>query len=218
MLFRSRWTILALLLITAITFLPVLNCDILNWDDDWMLMKNDLVLSISLSNIWKILTTVYFYNYHALVFLSYAFEYHFFEFNPIVYHATNLLFHLANVYLVYRLIKLLSGNILVAGVAALLFAIHPMKVESVAWITTRKDVMYSFFYIMGLIQYVKYFNSGKVFYKSKHYLLTALLFGLSFMCKGMAVTFSLAVICLDFYMRKKISVKSLLSEIGRAHV
>jgi len=159
---------------------------------------------------------IYNLNYQPLVFLTYAIEYHFFELNPKVFHTTNVLFHLLNVLLVFKFIRLISGKNNVAIVAAIIFAIHPMRVESVTWVTTRRDVLYAFFYLLSLLQYIKYTRSvinepGK--FPLKLYVFSIVLFMLSCMSKGMAVSLSLTLILIDYLFERKFDRNAILDKI-----
>jgi len=132
--------------------------------------------------------------------LSYAFEYRLFGLNPRVYHATNVIVHLLNALLVFWLIMLVSGRrIRMSLIATLLFSVHPLRVESVAWISERKDVLYSAFFLSALIAYVYYVIRRK---KSSYYL-SLLLFLLSLLSKSAALTFPLVLFLVDYLFRRK---------------
>jgi hypothetical protein len=126
------------------------------------------------------------------------------------YHLFNLLFHLVNCYLVYRLAFLLSkNNSLIALVTSLLFAIHPLHVESVAWISERKDVLYGLFFIAGHIAYTKYIDTAS----KKQYWLTLLFVILSLMSKPAAVIFPVSLFCIDILRRRQFSFKLITEKI-----
>ena len=151
-------------------------------------------------------------NYQPLVFLSYAVEYHFAGLSPGVYHLTNVLIHIINVLLVFILLKNLSGKPEVALIAASLFALSPLRVESVTWVTTRRDVLYTFFYLLAVIQYVKYLSgAGKI--KKIHYSFALVFFLFSCMSKGMAVTLSAVLLLIDYLKYRKFSQQALLDKV-----
>ncbi|MFH1321424.1 MAG: tetratricopeptide repeat protein [Bacteroidota bacterium] len=241
-----------ILTFTFFVFYPSINCEFVNWDDSWMLINNPLIRSLSFSNLKKIFSEIYYLNYQPLVFFSYAIEYYFFGLNPKAFHLTNVILHISNVLLVFIFIHSLTyqyrdnlnrsnspaspySHSSVALITALLFAIHPMRVESVTWVTERKDVLYTFFFLLSLIQYVKYVKPETLNSKpetqnpkpvtqphapcppphapSAHYLLALLFFLLSCLSKGMAVSLSLTLILIDFLLVRKFNIKVILDKI-----
>lgn len=179
------------------------------WDDNIHITNNPDIRSLSLHNIKTIFTSYYVNMYHPLVTLSFAVEYLFFGLNPSAYHITNMLFHLANVILVFYFVFLLSERREIAIIAACLFGIHPMHVESVAWITERKDVVYAFFYLNALIYYLRFIQQGKV----KYYWMVCLCFVLSLFSKTTAITLPIILLLIDIYYRRKITVQTYLEKI-----
>ena len=151
--------ICGILLLTFIVFFPSLNNGLTNWDDPRYLNDNPLIRKLSAENIRRIFTEVYFGNYQPLHIFSYAVEYHFYKLNPAGYHTTSVVMHLIVTFLVYRFILLLSGNSPIALISALLFGIHPLHVESVAWAAERKDLLYGMFFVGSLILYIRYIKS-----------------------------------------------------------
>ena len=145
------------LLITWYTFHPALKNQITNWDDNVYLMDNLMMQKPFFVAANYFFTHFYGSNYFPFPMITYCLEWNAQKFNPEIYHLVNILFHLLNVVLVFWFIYLLSEKKLeVAVVVAVLFGIHPMHVESVAWIAELKDVEYSFFFLLGLISYYKY--------------------------------------------------------------
>jgi protein O-mannosyl-transferase len=187
------------LCVTALVYARALQNGLLLWDDGWHVTNNTDIQSLSAQNIVKICTSFYGNMYHPLTTLTFALEYQLFGLSPAVYHATNILFHLANVVLVFLFVFRLSGRREIAIIAACLFGIHPMHVESVAWITERKDVVYAFFYLFALISYVRFVQKeGK-----KYYWLTIIFFTLSLFSKTTALTLPVVLLLIDFYMHRK---------------
>ena len=130
------------LLLTFIAYLPALTADFVNWDDTDYVVKNAAIRSFS--NFHDIVIKPVQGNYHPLTMLSLAFNYAMSGLKPGSYHFLNLLLHLINTVLVFKLASRLSAkNNLIAFTTALLFGIHPMHVESVAWIAERKDALSS---------------------------------------------------------------------------
>ena len=119
--------------ITFIAFLPSLQNGFTNWDDDLYVTANPDIQGFSPHNIAKIFSKVYVAHYLPVTMLTYMAEYTVFGLNPFAYHLTNVLLHVINSLLVFALIYFLSGKYFVSLIVALLFAIHPLRVESVAW-------------------------------------------------------------------------------------
>ena len=162
---RSSVTIslLAVLLITFFSFMPSLNNSMTNWDDNEYITDNPYVITLNGDNIRSIFTTTVSEIYSPLTVLSFAIEYHFFKDNPFIYHFNNLILHVMITALIFFLALKLGLSLWGAGGAALLFGIHPMHVESVAWIAERKDVLYVFFYMLALNYYWGYLNPSFAF-------------------------------------------------------
>ena len=150
-------------------------------------------------------------SYVPLPVLTFAVEYQIFGLNPLPYHISNLIIHLACTLLVFLLLRLLKLDNLFAAFGALLFGIHPMHVESVAWITERKDLLYSLFFIASIILYIYYLNSHKK--KLLFYLLSLILFILSLFSKITAVTLPLILLLIDYYVERPFRSNVLIDKI-----
>lgn len=197
--FKIKILLLLVIVITFVAFSPCLKNGFVNFDDSIYITQNPTVRDLSIGGISKIFTTAQYGLYNPLVFLSFAFEYRFFKLNPVVYHTTNLVFHLFNVMLVFWLFFLLTRKIGVAFIVSLLFGIHPLHVESVAWITERKDMLYSFLFLGAVISYVYYLKKSKI----KFYYLCLLLFILSLLAKPMGITLPFLLLLLDYFFNVK---------------
>ncbi len=185
---------------TSVVYMPALQNGFA-WDDENYIATNRMVQKLSPLNIKKMFTTFFFGNYHPLTLLSFALEYRFFGLNPPAYHATNIIIHLMNCVLVFLLIYMLSKNAAISCIVALLFGIHPLHVESVAWISGRKDVLYTLFFFASLIAYTNFLKEQKRVY----YYLSLLLFLFSLLSKSMAVSLPLVLLLIDYLSGKKIS-------------
>ncbi len=173
------------------------------------LTENNLIKDLSWVNIKTLFTTFYARNYHPLVFLTYALEYYFFELEPHVYHTTNLSLHILNTLLVFWFIFKISDKTSISLVSALLFGIHPLHVESVAWVAERKDVLSTFFFLQSLIFYL--------IYKEKNrwalYYLSLFVFILSLLSKPMVVTLPVVLLLCDYFFRRKFNRINLIEKI-----
>ncbi|MFH0877631.1 MAG: hypothetical protein V1863_05345, partial [Candidatus Omnitrophota bacterium] len=186
---------LLLFLVTIAVFSPCFGNDFIRtWDDQYHVILNENLRSFSPPHLKNIFTGFFIGNYLPLTMLSFAADYHFFQLNPAGYHATSVFLHALNVLLVFWLFSLLTGRRAVAFPTALLFGLHPIQVESVAWVSERKDVLYAFFFLAALVAYVVYLRRRQ---KSKFYILTMGFFLCSLLSKPMAVTFPLFLFLFD---------------------
>ncbi len=207
---NKEWFLLALiLLVTFLVFSPAIKYDFVNWDDGVNVYENPNVSELNAATLKNMFTTTVIGGYTPLTTLSFAIENALFGMKPGVFHFNNILLHLLNVLLVFILFKKLGVNLFITFTVTLLFAIHPMRVESVAWITERKDVLYSFFFLLSLICYIL-FRQRK---KSLFYVLSMLAFVLSLLSKIQAVALPLLLVLIDFYHERKFSVKPLLNKL-----
>jgi protein O-mannosyl-transferase len=204
------WAILTIILLTTAIYIRVVHHDFINWDGDKLIYQNDDITKIDLNHIKKIFSTFYVQMYQPVTTLTYAIEYKFFGLNPKVYHLDNMFIHIINSILVLMFIFRLTGNNMISFLTAISFAIHPMHVESVAWTAERKDLVYTFFYLVSLIYYLSYLEKG---YRKKHLLLPILFFVLSLLSKSAAVTLPLVLILLDQYKKREFNIKNNIDKI-----
>lgn len=173
---------------------------IYNWDDAGYILKNPYIDSLSWQNIKDIFSNFYFSNYQPLTLIVYAVIFKFVGTKVFLYHFVQFIFHVLNTFLVYKFISLLQNKKWISIGVALLFAVHPMHVESVAWISEMKDVLYTFFFLLALITYHYYVNKPDK--KTKWYLWIIFLFILSLLSKPSAVIFSVVLLAMDLYYER----------------
>lgn len=201
---------LLLAILIAITFSPFLSNGFTHWDDSVHLTENPLIHSLSLTNIGKIFMTVRPHTiYIPLVTISFAIEHKIWGMNPFGYHATNLLLHIINAILVFTLIRCLFSQTGVAFFTSLLFALHPLRVESVVWITERKDLLFTFFFLLALLFYLGYLQKKT----SSRYLLSLVMYSGAFLAKTTAIVLPFMLILLDYVVERKISRNRWLEKI-----
>jgi len=205
----SQWTVLAVLILTALIYAKALFNDFATFDDDGYLFDNPFIKNFSLEGVKAIFTSFYMGNYHPLTTITYLIEFHLFGLNPMPYHFLNVFLHLINTFLVFKLIEKLSNNRLTALLVSLLFAVHPMHVESVAWISERKDVLYTLFYFSTLLVYLEYLKSNKFIF----YLIALALFVLSLLSKSAAVTLPVLLIAIEIYKKRKWTLNAFLDKL-----
>lgn len=197
-----------ILLITFLVFKHSLSLDFVNWDDQENIIDNATLRNFAVLWDWKDVKTIFMSNvmggYNPLPIFTFAIEKYFFAHNPLlnpfIFHLDNLWMHLVCTFLVYALFTKLNVSKSAAFIGALLFGIHPMRVESVAWITERKDVLYGMFFLGALLTYINYTKSDK--HKTRWYIFTIVISVFSYFSKIQAVTLPLTMIALDFYFKR----------------
>jgi tetratricopeptide (TPR) repeat protein len=209
---KDRRFLLCCLLVasaTFIAFVPSLHNGFVNWDDDRSIMLNPDAHGVNARHIAKVFTSTYLNHYLPVTMLSFMGEYSLFKADPAGYHWTNLLLHVVNALLLLGLIVALSGRYSVGLLTALLFAVHPLSVESVAWIAERKGVLSATFYFISLLSYVRYKKNGRRAY----FIMCMGSFVLSLLSKSMAVSLPFVLLLMDYLMGRKIDKKNLLEKM-----
>ena len=195
------FTYFVLILGTLLVFWQVHNFDFINYDDKEYVYENPHVLNGLTEDgvIWAF-TTPNVGNWLPLTWLSFMLDCQLFGANPGWMHLMNLLLHLANTLLLFAILRKMTGALWPSAFVAAAFAIHPMHVESVAWIAERKDVLSTLFLLLTLAAYVSYVRRrGPV-----RYVLTVLLFALGLLAKPMLVTLPILLLLLDYWPLEQI--------------
>jgi Flp pilus assembly protein TadD len=193
---REYWICLALAALTVIVFVQVLGFDYVNFDDPAYITDNPHVVEgLNASGVQWALTTGYQANWHPLTWLSLMLDTSLHGVNPRGYHLTNLLLHLLNTVLLFWVLRLMTGVVWRSAVVAALFAVHPLHVESVAWITERKDVLSMFWGLLAIWAYAAYARSGR----ARTYVLSAICLALSLMAKALFITLPFLFLLLDYW-------------------
>lgn len=195
--------------LTFAVFLPSLKNGF-NWDDDLYIIKNDMITSWSVKNLQKIFSSYSVANYHPLTMLSFFIEYRFFQNHPFGYHTTNLSLHIINVFLVFLLFLALSDSMLVASITAVLFGIHPLRVEAVAWLSARKDLLGAFFLLIALLCYTHYVRASR---RKACYFFSLSAFVASLLAKPMALTLPFILFLVDFLTERIRNRKSFMEKL-----
>ncbi len=205
-----KWAPWVILSITAILYFKAFSNGFTNFDDDFYILKNPYLKDFSLKGVQAIFTSFYAGNYHPLTTLSYLIEYKFYGEQPMVYHVVNVLLHLLNTFIAYKLAFKLSGRNVTAIVVALLFGIHPMHVESVAWVSERKDVLYGAFYLLAALVYTQAIETKL---DMKAYAAVMALFIASLLSKPAAVTLPVLLLAIDWYKGRIIDKKAIVEKV-----
>ncbi|HLH54394.1 MAG TPA: tetratricopeptide repeat protein [Verrucomicrobiae bacterium] len=162
---HPRWLVpvicAGLLILTAVAFSPVARSDFIKFDDHQYVVENGHVLSgLTWPNVKWAFTSGYASNWHPLTWISHMTDVQLFGLRPAAHHLTSLVLHLLNAVLVFLLLNRLTGRLWACGMVAILFGVHPLHVESVAWVAERKDVLSTFFFLLSIWAYSAYANDS----------------------------------------------------------
>lgn len=193
----------AVVLVTFLVYLPALGNGFVEWDDREYVFENLGIRSLDLQSLRWMFLGYYSANWHPLTWLSLAVDYSIWGLNPKGYHLTNIILHAINTMFVVVLARLLffaaTGKkqqaLFFAVLVGLFFGLHPIHVESVAWVSERKDLLYGLFYILSIIFYLKY----RLENHKAGYWLCLLMFVFSALSKPMAISLPLVLVALDYF-------------------
>jgi protein O-mannosyl-transferase len=205
-----NWMPFVPVILAVLCFLMGINNEMTGMDDHTATTDHEAVKEFSLV---KIFTEFNLGMYAPITWLGYAISYAIGKSNAAIYHLMSLVFHAVNAYLVFKLVIKLTQKEQIALWVAVIFAIHPLQVESVSWIAGFSTVLFSFFYLLACLRYLEFVESDNVI-TSKPYIFAILFFILACLSKTNAVTLTLTLMVLDFIKRHEIpSKKQLLSYI-----
>lgn len=201
----NRWHAAAALALLAVTFLLYSSSlghgFIFIWDDYKYVVNNPDIRGIGLENFKAVFSKYYIGNYAPLHLVSYMLDYQLWELNPTGYHFGNILLHALNGVLVYRLLLKLELPALPALFGAALFVLHPVQVESVAWVSERKNVLSALFFLLALLTYIDYRKCDTA--GLGKYLISLTFFVCAVLTKSVAVIFPFIIVCYDYcYYRR----------------
>jgi tetratricopeptide (TPR) repeat protein len=198
--------------VVLLAFSPVLGNGFVGWDDIPTIVSNAHLRELSLDNLPWMFATRHMGHYQPLTWVSLALDFQIWELDPMGFHLTNLLFHVANALLFFLLLQRIfllgglgggkGGHLFLAvasAVGALVFAIHPLRVESVAWATERRDVLSGFFYLLTLLLYLAYVRSRSSRQSRVYFAFSIVCMGLSLLSKAWGITLPAVLLVLDAY-------------------
>jgi hypothetical protein len=186
----------ALVLFTAGVYLQVRGHEFVCLDDMMYVVENEQVLKgITYESFIWAFTTAHYGNWHPLTWLSHMLDCEFFGLNPMWHHFTSLFFHIANTLLLFGVLKRMTGKVWCSAFVAAAFALHPLRVESVAWVSERKDVLSTFFWLLTMWAYVCYAERPGF----AKYIPVVVFFALGLMAKQMLVTLPFVLLLLDYW-------------------
>jgi len=210
---EKKQPIVIYLLLTAaviITFRQVYHCDFINYDDPTYVFENTNIQSgITTQAIRWAFTTGHAANWHPMTWLSHMLDVQLFGLQPRWHHLTNLLFHIANTLLLFFVFNRMTKAPWKSAFVAALFALHPLHVESVAWVAERKDVLSTFFWMLTMCAYVHYVEHPRL----GRYLAVLTFLALGLMAKPMLVTLPFVLLLLDYWPLQRFEQNKSAQEI-----
>ena len=198
--------LVAVMLATLAVYAPVKQHPFINLDDQPYVVHNPHIQQLNWETVKWSFTTFHAANWHPLTWLSHAADYHFFELNARRHHEMNLLLHTLNAMLLFWVLSQATGFVNRSFVVAALFALHPINVESVAWIAERKNLLSMFFFLLALGAYRWYASKPQI----GRYLAVALLFALGLLSKPQIITLPFVLLLWDCWPLQRLAVRSSL--------
>jgi len=198
---NDRWMVLGvcifLVAIVWAVFGQTLRYGFVNFDDGEYVYENpDVACGLRLKGIAWAFTHVHSFNWHPLTWISHMLDCQFYGLNPGGHHFTNVLLHTTATILLFLVLRRMTGALWRSAFVAAVFAIHPLHVESVAWVSERKDVLSGLFFMLTLGAYVRYVHHP---WSVNRYLMVALMLALGLMSKPMLVTLPFVLVLLDYW-------------------
>jgi len=195
---------LILVIATLAVYGQVINYDFISFDDIGYIVENPHVRTgLTPKNILWAFTSVHAGNWHPLTWLSHQTDVSMYGMNPGLHHLSNVIFHIANTLLLFFVFRQMTGSISQSGFAAALFALHPLHVESVAWVSERKDVLSTLFWLLTMKSYFRYIRYPGI----PDYLTMLLCFMLCLMSKPMVITLPFVLLLMDYWPLRRVGTK-----------
>ena len=189
-----------LVIVTLIPYSRLAKCGFVNYDDPIYVTQNPHVQQLSEKNLLWAFSVGYNSNWHPLTWISHMVDYRIWGTNALGHHATNLLLHLVSVILLFLILMRTTRSVWQSFFVAALFAIHPLHVESVAWIAERKDVLSTVFWMLTIGAYILYAEKPQ----AKRYWAMVTLYALGLMAKPMLVSLPLVLLILDYWPLRRL--------------
>jgi Flp pilus assembly protein TadD len=198
------------LVITALAaYWPVLKCEFVKYDDDKYVTENPHVKrGITRESVVWAFKKPHYHMWHPLTSLTHLLDYQLFGLNPTWHHLTSLLFHIASTLLLFGILKRMTAAVWPSLFVAAAFALHPLNVESVAWVSERKNVLSTFFWMLTIAAYIRYTDRSCL----GRFLLVVLVFALATLTKPIVVTLPFVLLLLDYWPLGRLQFKRLSDE------
>jgi tetratricopeptide (TPR) repeat protein len=185
---------------TLIAYEPIRHNYFVSYDDDLYMQNPAVTGGITGNSIILAFTKLYAANWHPLTWLSHTLDYRLFGLNPTGHHLVSVAIHIVNTLLLFWILNNLTGAIWPSAFVAAVFALHPLQVESVAWIAERKTVLSGLFWFLTMAAYIHYVRRPRL----GRYLVVLLVFGLCIMTKPIVITLPLVLLLLDYWPLERI--------------
>lgn len=209
--YRTICIYLFLAAATFALFYQVCNYDFVSYDDPKYVFDNkNIQEGLTPDAVKWAFTATHASNWHPLTWLSHILDYQLFQAGPAGHHLISLLLHIINTLLLFAILKNMTGALWPSAFVAAAFALHPLHVESVAWVSERKDVLSTFFWMLTIAAYLRYVRHSRLHW----YLLTLVIFALGLMAKPMLVTLPLVLLLLDYWPLNRLQKKTSASATG----
>lgn len=205
------WICFGLFIATFVTFWPSVRCEYVTWDDpDFITQNFHVQQGLTWTSLKWASTAVVASNWHPITTLTYLVGWQLWGFDPASDHFFDIILHAINVVVLFLLVRKLTGALWRSALVAALFALHPMRVESVTWIAERKDLLSAFFFFLTIWVYVDWVKQRRPW----RYVLLSLMFVLGLLSKPMVVTLPFVLLLLDYWplKRSKVAVWKLVLE------
>jgi Tfp pilus assembly protein PilF len=216
------FVLIGLVAMCVAVYAQAVSFQFINFDDNFYVYDNAIVLSgINLSSIKWAFTAFHSANWHPLTWISHMLDVSLFGANAGAHHATNIVFHIVNSFLAFIVFRRMTGSFWKSAIVAALFAVHPAHVESVAWVSERKDVLSTLFWLLTMLAYFNYVrlqqgrpqldddvDESQALEQNtrgrSYYFLTIVLFALGLMSKPMLVTLPFVLLLCDFWALERL--------------
>ena len=203
---NERILLIIILLVSFISYFQITDYEFIKWDDDTQITENAYVKSLDLQSINH---NLHQERYTFLTLTTFSAIYNVWGNNSIPFHWFSLIFHLINIVLIFLLTKKLINNIHIVVLVSLLFALHPLRIESVAWISEFKDLLFTFFSLISFLLYIKYIQSNKFIY----FIFTTLCVLLSSFSKIQGLLIPVSLFLFDIYYNRKFSILLVIEKV-----
>ena len=207
------WISVGLVAANVLVYAAVHRYEFVNFDDFPYVAQNDMVAAgLTWRGVGWAFTTAHSANWHPLTWLSHMLDVQLYGMQAGGHHVTSLLLHIANTLLLFGVLYRMTGAVGRSGFVAALFAVHPLHVESVAWVAERKDVLSTLFWMLTLWTYVSYVRQPQW----NRYVLVVVCFALGLMAKPMLVTLPFVLLLLDYWPLERVTRERAVGRDGRA--
>jgi len=198
--------ILFVLLLVPLVYMKLFSASFFSWDDRDVLLSN---IDVHQFNIKAFFTKHYVGNYAPITMMSFALDWMLFKGSSVLQHGSNILWHTINVYLVYRVVFLILKNTNYAVLVAIIFAFHPMQVETVAWVSAKNNMIYTCFFLLSIMYYIRYINTEK----KSFFIISFFLFIVSCLSKPSAVVLPVTLFAVDYLLAHPLSKKTIIEKL-----